>query len=68
MLSNDRKEHETMPLKEAAHRMGVSLQTARRAARRGDIPAIIWGRSYRVLKLPFEELMRGRSVAAKVDG
>jgi len=62
MLANGGdNDDETMSLKEAARRMGVSSPTARRAARRGDIPAILWGRTFRVLKAPFDDLMRGRS-------
>jgi len=51
----------TIPLTEAARDMGVSLKAARRAAKNGDIPAIPWGRTYRILRSPFEALITGRS-------
>ncbi len=61
MASHDSAGRETLSLNEAAHRIGVSPQTVRRAIQRGDIPAFIWGRTYRVPKLAFEQVIMGLS-------
>ena len=53
----------TISLRDAARQMGVSLKAARRAVRSGDIPAIPWGRTYRVLRVPFEALIGARGEA-----
>jgi excisionase family DNA binding protein len=57
----------TISLQDAARLMGVSLKAARRAVKNGDIPAISWGRSYRVLRMPFEALLR-TGVASSIEG
>jgi len=46
-----------MSLNEVARRIGVSPQAARRAIERGEIPAFIWGRTYRVPRKRFEQAM-----------
>lgn len=57
----DRSEAATIALSEAARRLGVSLGSARAAAKAGELPAIPWRRSYRVLKSDFEAMIAPRN-------
>ena len=49
----------TLTLQEASNRLGRSLKAIRRAAEAGELPVIRWGRTYLVLREPFERLLRG---------
>jgi excisionase family DNA binding protein len=52
---------ETISIREAAERLGLSVWATRRAAASGDIPAIRVNARWRVLKAPFEQLLRVRT-------
>jgi excisionase family DNA binding protein len=59
MAPSDQVGGETISVNEAAHRIGVTPQTVRRAIQRGEIPAFVLGRTYRVPKSRFERLIEG---------
>jgi excisionase family DNA binding protein len=51
-------DQQTISLGEAAHRLGVSPKAIRRAIERGDLPGFAWGRTYRIPKLRFEQVVQ----------
>jgi excisionase family DNA binding protein len=51
----------TLSIREAAERLGVTPETARTAARRGDLPAIRVGSRLLILREPFERLLSGHA-------
>lgn len=52
---------ETLRIEAAAHRLGISVQAAREAAERGEIPAVRIGRRWLVLKLALDRLLGGEA-------
>lgn len=51
----------TLRLAEAAQRLGISIARIRRAAAIGQIPAIRIGRTWLVLRAPFERMLLGQA-------
>lgn len=56
---------ETMSMKEAAARLGVDLQTVRRAIKRGELPASRLGRRVLVIRSAVEAKLNPAVLAAK---
>ncbi|MDE2482157.1 MAG: helix-turn-helix domain-containing protein [bacterium] len=52
----------TLSLGDAAALLGVSIGAARRAAQQGQIPALRFGRRWRILRQPLERLLAGCSL------
>lgn len=52
----------TLPVPEAARRLGISRAAAYRAARAGEIPVIRIGGRILVLRQPFDELLQGGQI------
>jgi excisionase family DNA binding protein len=48
---------DTITLAEAAKRLGKSVKATKRAVERKELPAIPWGRSYLILRVPFERML-----------
>jgi excisionase family DNA binding protein len=67
-MPKKRDRPETISIAEAADQLGVDRRVAKRAAETGQIPAIPVGSRLRVLKGPFEKLLRERDTKTKPDG
>jgi len=48
---------DTITLAEAGKRLGKSAKATKRAVERGELPAIPWGKSYLILRAPFERML-----------
>ena len=59
-----RSANPTEPLDYAAGRLGIGRNQTYAAARRGEIPVIRIGKSYRVLVDPFERILDGAAPMA----
>jgi excisionase family DNA binding protein len=49
-----------MSVVEAADYLGLSPKAVRRAVKAGEIPAIPWGRTFRILRKPLDEILNAR--------
>jgi hypothetical protein len=65
MQENTSRETEATPatysIKYARKKLGLSVNAAYRAAAAGEIPAKKFGRAWRVLAQPFDEMLNGNS-------
>jgi len=52
---------DTIPYEEMAQRLHVSVKTVRKAVREGQFPSILVGRRRKVLRQPFESMLRSRT-------
>ncbi len=64
MVSRKRQTSETMKMREVAERLGIGINAAYEAARRGDIPTLRLGKLILVPRAAFERLLAGEPKAA----
>lgn len=62
MASNSSDQPEIIPKAEASRRTGLSVRRLNKAARNGEIPALIIDGEVLLLREPLERMLRGKSV------
>lgn len=63
-LMNRDERSEIMPKDEACRRTGLTARRLNKAAKNGEIPALIIDGEVLILREPFERMLRGRAVAS----
>lgn len=59
LMTDNSRDGEIMPKGEACRRTGLSVRRLNKAAREGEIPAIVVDGEVLILRKPFEKLLRG---------